>query len=116
MNSDFKAATTYPLKWEVKENGYAKGPQDARRMSFFIPEACMGELIAYLQRLQHEKDRMKNGKVYDYNAREEIELPGFYLNGKGRTGQYGDFGNMNLPQITARDANAPAQASGEIPF
>ena len=97
-------------------------------MSLFISKDSILELAAYLQRLAGESDRIKPGKVWDFVYREEIEVEGFYLNGKGQTGQYGDFGAINLQQITATDRNSPTQpeacglkppaaaAASEMPF
>ena len=68
-------------------------------MSLFITKQSILELASYLQKLAGETDRVKPGKVWDFANKKEVEVSGFYLNGKGQTGQYGDFGSINLQQI-----------------
>ena len=109
--SDFVAATTHQIKWEVGENRFDKDGKNPKKMSLFISKDSILEFAAYLQRLAGETDRIKTGKVWDFVNREEIEVEGFYLNGKGKSSKYGDFGAINLQQIPGSDRNAPTQAS-----
>ena len=65
-------------------------------------------------------DRIKPGKVWDFVNKEEIEVDGFYLNGKGQEGKYGDFGSINLAQIPGSDRNTATQqdavVGADLPF
>ena len=109
--SDFISATTHQIKWTVGDNRFDKDGKNPRMLSLFVSKESILELAAYLQRLAGESDRIKTGKVWDFVNREEIEVEGFYLNGKGKTGPYGDCGAINLTQISGSDRNAPTQAA-----
>ena len=122
--SAFIPATTHQIKWSVGENRFDKDGKQPKQLSLFVSQDSILELASYLQRLAGESDRIKTGKVYDFVNKTEIEVDGFYLNGKGQTGQYGDFGSINLQQIsgsssdtpTERSAPAPVAAGSDIPF
>ena len=116
--SDFVAATTHQIKWSVGENRFDKDGKQPKQLSLFVSKDSILEFASYLQRLAGEVDRIKTGKVYDFVNREEIEVEGFYLNGKGQSGQYGDFGSINLQQIPGSDRNPPTQAASteDMPF
>ena len=119
MNSTFIPATTHQIKWEVGENRFDKDGQNPKKMSIFISKDSILEFASYLQRLAGETDRIRTGKVWDFTNREEIEVEGFYLNGKGKTSQYGDFGAINLQQIPASDRNTATQQEqvpADLPF
>ena len=111
--SDFIPATTWPLKWSVGDNRFAReGDINTKSLSLFIPQECMAEFASYINRLAGETDKLRSGKTYDHTNQEEVETKGFYINAKGCDGKYGPFGNINLAQIPAKTA----VASGEIPF
>ena len=113
--SDFIPATTWPLKWSVGENRFARGTE-TKSLSLFIPEQCVSEFAAYLNRLAGEQDRMKAGKVWNHDTKQEIEVQGFYINAKGAESKYGPFGNINLAQIPAKTPVGAGASSAEIPF
>ena len=117
--SDFIPATTHQIKWSVGENRFDKDGKQPKQLSLFITTDSILELASYLQRLAGEADRIKPGKVWDFVNKEEIEVDGFYLNGNGKTGPYGDFGSINLKQIPGSSGNTPTQAStdkSDFPF
>ena len=119
--SAFVSALTHQLKWSVGENRFDTDGKQPKQLSLFITKESILEFASYLQRLAGESDKLKAGKVWDFQNKEEIEVQGFYLNGKGQTGQYGDFGSINLQQIPGSSANTPKQAvaasvSSELPF
>ena len=119
--SAFVSALTHQLKWSVGENRFDTDGKQPKQLSLFITKESILEFASYLQRLAYETDKLKAGKVWDFQNKEEIEVQGFYLNGKGQTGQYGDFGSINLQQIPGDSANTPKQAvaasvSSELPF
>ena len=115
MTSSFVAATTHQIKWSVGENRFDKDGKQPKQLSLFVSKESILELASYLQRLAGEEDRIKPGKVWDFVNKEEIEVDGFYLNGKGQSGQYGDFGSINLQQIPGSDANTPKQQQQPVP-
>lgn len=119
MTSSFVPALTHQIKWSVGENRFDKDGKQPKQLSLFVSKDSILELASYLQRLAGETDRIKSGKVWDFVNKEEIEVDGFYLNGKGQTGQYGDFGAINLQQISATSSHAPAQQQAlpdDMPF
>ena len=105
--SAFIPATTHQIKWSVGENRFDKDGKQPKQLSLFVSQDSILELASYLQRLAGESDRIKTGKVYDFVNKTEIEVDGFYLNGKGQTGQYGDFGSINLQQIPGSSSDTP---------
>ena len=117
MTSSFAPATTHQIKWSVGENRFDKDGKQPKQLSLFVSKDSILELASYLQRLAGETDRIKSGKVWDFVNKEEIEVDGFYLNGKGQSGQYGDFGSINLQQIPGSDSNTATQANtADLPF
>ena len=108
--SAFVSALTHQLKWSVGENRFDTDGTKPKQMSLFVTQESILELASYLQRLAGETDKLKPGKVWDFQNNQEIEVQGFYLNGKGQTGQYGDFGSINLQQIPGSSATPPKQA------
>ena len=108
--SAFVSALTHQLKWSVGENRFDTDGKQPKQLSLFITQESILELASYLQRLAGESDKLKPGKVWDFQNKQEIEVQGFYLNGKGQTGQYGDFGSINLQQISGSTATPPKQA------
>ena len=115
--SNFIAATTYPLKWSVGDNRFAKeGDTQTKSLSLFIPQECMAEFASYINRLAGETDKLRSGKTYDHTNQEEIEVQGFYINAKGAESKYGPFGNINLAQIPAKTPVGAGASSAEIPF
>jgi len=107
--SDFNPAISRPIKWSVGDNKYDENGKNPRRLSLFIPEDSILEFAAYLKRLSTQTDKARAGKVWDYARNEEVEVSGFYVDGKGKNGQYGDFGTINPVQIAAAD-------SDDLPF
>ena len=113
--SAFIPATTHQIKWSVGENRFDKDGKQPKQLSLFVSQDSILELASYLQRLAGESDRIKTGKVYDFVNKTEIEVDGFYLNGKGQTGQYGDFGSINLQQIPGSSSDTPTEQSAAVP-
>ena len=102
----FNPAISRPIKWYVGENKYDEEGKNPRRLSLFIPEDSILEFAAYLKRLSTQTDKARAGKVWDYGRNEEVEVSGFYVDGKGKKGQYGDYGTINPVQIAAADSDA----------
>jgi len=100
--ADFVPALTHQIKWSVGENRFDTEGKQPKQLSLFITKQSMRELASYLTKLAGETDRIKPGQVRDFAKKEEVEVEGFYLNGKGQTGQYGDFGSINLQQIPSK--------------
>jgi hypothetical protein len=108
--SAFVSALTHQLKWSVGENRFDTDGTKPKQMSLFVTQESILEFASYLQRLAGESDKLKPGKVWDFENQKEIEVQGFYLNGKGQTSQFGDFGSINLQQIPGSSVNTPTQA------
>ena len=104
--AEFNGAISRPIKWSVGENKYDEEGKNPRRLSLFIPEDSILEFAEYLKRLSTKTDKARAGKVWDYGRNEEVEVSGFYVDGKGKNGQYGDFGTINPVQIAAADSDA----------
>jgi len=100
--ADFVPALTHQIKWSVGENRFDTEGKQPKQLSLFVTKQSILELALYLQKLAGESDRVKPGKVWDFAKKEEVDVEGFYINGKGQTGQYGDFGSINLQQIPSK--------------
>ena len=104
--ADFNPAISRPIKWSVGDNKYDENGKAPRRLSLFIPEDSILEFAEYLKRLSTQTDKARAGKVWDYARSEEVEVSGFYVDGKGKNGQYGDYGTINPVQIAAADSDS----------
>ena len=112
MQSDFKPAFPRPVKWSTGENRYDQTGKNPTTMSLFVPIESAYAFAQYLINLADDESRHKTGKVWDYADRCEVEVPGIYVNGKGRDGAGGfAFGTIN-PQAT-KFQNGPNE---EVPF
>lgn len=89
-------------KWSVGENKYDEDGKNPKMLSIFIPEESIDGLSRYLQNM---RSKLKAGKTYNYETRENEEVQGIYLNFKGKSGEYGDYGNIN-----------PASNDSAMPF
>ena len=67
-----------------------------------IPEESIDGFCRYVQNL---RSKVKPGKSYNYETKSNEEVQGIYLNFKGKTGEYGDYGNIN-----------PANNDDKMPF
>lgn len=111
--TDFKAALPCVIKWSVGENKYDEDGSNPKSLSLFIPNASISALAAHLQNMAADPDKLKIGKIWDYNMNEEVQVKGVYLNAKGKSGEYGDFGNINPVAL----GNALTQAlPADLPF
>ena len=69
--------------------------------------------------LADSTEKHKQGKAWDYSANEAREVSGFYINAKGKSGKYGDFGNINPVKVETpcSTGNCPVPSSNsELPF
>ena len=101
---EFNPALPKQGTWSVGENRFDTEGKQPKQLSLFVTKQSILELASYLQKLAGESDRVKPGKVWDFANKKEVEVEGFYLNGKGQTGQYGDFGSINLQQIQSNNS------------
>ena len=93
--SEFQAALPRQLKWSVGENKYDEEGKNPKALSLFIPLESIEAFNAYIAAQGTDPNRIKTGKVWDYATQSEVEVQGIYINGKGKEGQYGTFGNIN---------------------
>ena len=105
--SDFQAALPKVIKWDVKDNPFDDKEKYPKSLSLFIPLQSIAAIAQHLNSLAADESKHKNAKVWDYSNNQEIEVEGVYLNAKGKTGEYGDFGNINPASLAF---NLPAQA------
>lgn len=110
--SDFKAALPKPVKWSTGENRYDNGGKQPRSLSLFIPRESAVAFAQYIINSADDDDKMRTGKIWDYDTKAEVEVEGFYINGKGKEGRDGDFGTIN--PASTKWMTAPV--SEEMPF
>lgn len=112
INSDFHPALPKPVKWSTGENRFDQTGKNPTSLSLFVPLESVHAFANYLMNLADDDSRHKSGKIWDYSAKAEVEVPGIYINGKGRDGRDGGaFGTIN-PASTKADA----AALNEVPF
>tara|TARA_Y100001963_G_scaffold83146_1_gene115248 strand:- start:757 stop:1086 length:330 start_codon:yes stop_codon:yes gene_type:complete len=102
---EFNPALQYPIKWQVAENRFDEDGKNPRQLSLAIPIESIPGLCNYLMSLEEDTSKHKEGKVWDFENNEEVEIDVVYINAKGKSGQYGDFGNIN-----------PTMPKKELPF
>ena len=98
FQSDFQAALPFPIKWAVNENKFDDNGKNPLSLSVFVPAESAFALAQFLLDTAEDPAKTKTAKVWDYSKNEEVEVTGFYINGKGRPGRDGDgssFGNIN---------------------
>ena len=105
--SDFQAALPQVIKWDVKDNRFDDKEKYPKALSLFIPRESIAAFAQHLNAMAADTSKLKSGKVWDYDNSIEVEVEGIYLNAKGKTGEYGDFGNINPASLAF---NPPAQA------
>ena len=104
--SDFQAALPKVIKWDVKDNPFDDKEKYPKSLSLFIPLQSIAAIAQHLNSLAADESKHKNAKVWDYSNNQEVEVWGIYLNAKGKSGEYGDFGNINPASIQPQQANA----------
>ena len=99
-NSAFEPALSNQMTWAINPNRFNEDGNKPYQLSFFIPADSILEFANHLTQLATQADKVKTGKIWDFEARKQVEVPGFYLNGKG-AGEEGTWaaGAMNLQQV-----------------
>ena len=98
FQSDFQAALPFPIKWAVNENKFDSDGKNPLSLSVFVPAESAFALAQFLLDTAEDPAKTKTAKVWDYSKNEEVEVQGFYINGKGKPGRDGNgasFGNIN---------------------
>jgi hypothetical protein len=93
--SDFQPALPVPVKWSTGDNRYDSAGKQPRSLSLFVPLDSAYALAQHIINTADDSARHKTGKVWNYETKAEVEVQGFYINGKGRQGSDGDFGTIN---------------------
>ena len=115
----FDAALPHPIRWSVGENRYDTEGEWPSQLGLQIPTESITPFCEWLMSLLDEEGKISTGKVWDRENNKEIEVPVVWVNGKGKDGQYGSFGNINPQKTEAQRLNQEvrkASASEEIPF
>ena len=115
----FDAALPHPIRWSVGENKYDTEGDWPSQLGLQIPTKSITPFCNYLMSLLDEEGKISTGKVWDHDKKAEVEVDVVWINGKGKEGQYGSFGNINPQKTEAqREAleNQKLAPSDEIPF
>ena len=115
FQSDFQAALPFPIKWAVNENKFDTDGKNPLSLSVFVPAESAFALAQFLLDTAEDPAKTKTAKVWDYSKNEEVEVQGFYINGKGKTGRDGDrtsYGSIN----PAKPANSSSNLKAEDIF
>ena len=90
-NSQFNPALPLPIKWNINEGKFGN------QLTMRIPVESVTHLMEHLQNLVNTKT--SDGKVYDFNKKENVQTKCIYINAKAMEGEYGVFGNINPQKI-----------------
>ena len=115
FQSDFQAALPFPIKWAVNENKFDSDGKNPLALSVFVPAESAFALAQFLLDTAEDPAKTKTAKVWDYSKNEEVEVQGFYINGKGKPGRDGDrtsYGSIN----PAKPANSSSNLKAEDIF
>ena len=113
--SDFNPALPVQLKWSVNENRFDDNGKNPLALSLFIPAESAFALAQLIMDSAEDSAKTKTAKVWDYTKNEEVEVQGFYINGKGKQGRDGDrtsYGSIN----PAKPANSSSNLKAEDIF
>ena len=80
-----------------------------------MPAESAFALAQFLLDTAEDPAKTKTAKVWDYSKNEEVEVQGFYINGKGKPGRDGDrtsYGSIN----PAKPANSSSNLKAEDIF
>ena len=115
FQSDFQAALPFPIQWAVNENKFDSDGKNPLSLSVFVPAESAFALAQFLLDTAEDPAKTKTAKVWDYSKNEEVEVQGFYINGKGKPGRDGDrtsYGSIN----PAKPANSSSNLKAEDIF
>ena len=90
-NSQFNPALPLPIKWNINEGKFGN------QLTMCIPVESVTHLMDHLQNLVNTKT--SDGKVYDFNKKENVTTKVIYINAKAMEGDYGIYGNINPQKI-----------------
>ena len=113
--SDFNPALPVQLKWSVNENRFDDNGKNPLALSLFVPAESAFALAQLIMDSAEDSSKAKTAKVWDYTKNEEVDVQGFYINGKGRPGRDGDrtsYGSIN----PAKPANSSSNLKAEYIF
>lgn len=105
FNTSFNPALPKPASWSVGQNNFDTDGKNPKQLTVFIPLESVPALAEHLHNLADNPEKVKEGQTYNYKTQSKQKVQGIYLNCTGKTGEYGDFGNIN-----------PAKADINIPF
>ena len=104
---EFNPALPHPLKWSTGNNKYDQSGKQPRSLSLFIPRESAVAFANYILSIADDNEKQRTGKIWDYERKAEVEVEGFYINGKGREGNDGDYGTINPAAVAALPAGMP---------
>lgn len=104
---EFNPALPRPLKWSTGNNKYDQSGKQPRSLSLFIPRESAVAFANYILSTADDNEKQRTGKIWDYERKAEVEVEGFYINGKGREGNDGDYGTINPTAVAALPAGMP---------
>ena len=80
--ADFNPALPIQLKWSVNEIRFDDNGKNPLALSIFIPAESAFALAQLIMDSAEDSAKTKTAKVWDYTKNEEVEVQGFYINGK----------------------------------
>ena len=110
--SDFNPALPKNITWRVGKNKGPDADKKPNRCTLFIPAESMQALVGHLMAMVDTGTNATTGDVYDWETKQKVTVPGYYLTGKGIGNDSNDWavGELALAQI-AEGMSPPVQAA-----
>ena len=110
--SNFQAALPFHLKWSVSKNQFDDTGKNPLVLSVFVPAESAFALAQFILDTAENPDKAKTAIVWDYSKNEEVEVTGFWINGRGRPSRDGNgtsYGNINPVKAASPVKNLKAE-------
>lgn len=89
--SDFNPALPKNITWRVGKNKGPDADKKPNRCTLFIPAESMTALVGHLCAMVDTATNATTGEVYDWDTKQKVTVPGYYLTGKGIGNEANDW-------------------------
>ncbi|MEL0332169.1 MAG: hypothetical protein VW982_08145 [Candidatus Poseidoniales archaeon] len=103
---EFTPALPKQATWSLGDNKYDDNGKNPKQLTVFIPLESVHSFANHLMNMADDPNKVKTGKVYNYDTKATEEVDGIYLNYKGKQGEYGAFGNINPAALNSGETPA----------
>ena len=105
--SDFNPALPKNITWRVGKNKGQDADKKPNRCTLFIPAESMQALVSHLMAMVDTATNATTGEVYDWETKQKVTVPGYYLTGKGIGNESNDWAVGELALALIQDVVSP---------